>query len=157
MNFVLQEVKNYLGIITVNRPDALNALNAKVIEELTDAVNSMINNEDVGVVILTGSGEKSFIAGADIKKMQTMNSEKALEFGKSGQNLTLLIENSPKPFIAAVNGFALGGGSEVSLACHIRVASENAKFGQPEVLLGILPGWGRHTKIAKNSRVWYRS
>ncbi len=80
MNFVLQEVKNYLGIITVNRPDALNALNAKVIEELTDAVNSMINNEDVGVVILTGSGEKSFIAGADIKKMQTMNSEKALEF-----------------------------------------------------------------------------
>ena len=149
MNFVLQEVKNFLGIITVNRPDALNALNAEVIEELTDAVNSMINNEDVGVVILTGSGEKSFIAGADIKKMQTMNSEKALEFGKSGQNLTLLIENSPKPFIAAVNGFALGGGSEVSLACHIRVASENAKFGQPEVLLGILPGWGGTQRLPR--------
>ena len=149
MNYLLHEIEDSIGIITINRPDALNALNADVIEELKDAVGSMIANENVGVVILTGSGEKSFIAGADIKKMQTMTSDQALEFGRSGQDLTLLIENSPKPFIAAVNGFALGGGSEVSLACHMRVASENAKFGQPEVLLGILPGWGGTQRLPR--------
>ena len=149
MNYLLQEIEDSIGIITINRPDALNALNADVIEELKVAIGSMITNENVGVVILTGSGEKSFIAGADIKKMQTMTSDQALEFGRSGQELTLLIENSPKPFIAAVNGFALGGGSEVSLACHMRVASENAKFGQPEVLLGILPGWGGTQRLPR--------
>lgn len=149
MNYLLQEIEDSIGIITINRPDALNALNTDVIEELKVAIGSMITNENVGVVILTGSGEKSFIAGADIKKMQTMTSDQALEFGRSGQDLTLLIENSPKPFIAAVNGFALGGGSEVSLACHMRVASENAKFGQPEVLLGILPGWGGTQRLPR--------
>ena len=106
MNYLLQEIEDSIGIITINRPDALNALNADVIEELKETVGSMIADENVGVVILTGSGEKSFIAGADIKKMQTMTSDQALEFGRSGQDLTLLIENSPKPFIAAVNGFA---------------------------------------------------
>ena len=117
--------------------------------EFEEALNNCIEKPSVGVIILTGSGDKSFVAGADIKTMQTMSSEEALNFGKIGQKLTVTIENSPKPVIAAVNGFALGGGCEISLACHIRVASETAKFGQPEVLLGILPGWGGTQRLPK--------
>jgi enoyl-CoA hydratase len=135
--------------ITINRPEALNAMNADVISELEEAFNNCIKKLSVGVIILTGSGDKSFVAGADIKNMQTMGPDEALSFGKAGQRLTVTIENSPKPIIAAVNGFALGGGCEISLACHIRVASETAKFGQPEVLLGILPGWGGTQRLPK--------
>jgi len=120
-----------------------------VITELQESLNSCIEEPSVGVIILTGSGDKSFVAGADIKTMQTMSPEEALNFGKVGQELTVTIENSTKPVIAAVNGFALGGGCEISLACHIRVASETAKFGQPEVLLGILPGWGGTQRLPK--------
>ena len=116
---------------------------------LEEAFNNCIKKSSVGVIILTGSGDKSFVAGADIKNMQTMGPDEALSFGKAGQRLTVTIENSPKPIIAAVNGFALGGGCEISLACHIRVASETAKFGQPEVLLGILPGWGGTQRLPK--------
>lgn len=124
-------------------------MNSKLIIELDNAVGQLIEDDTVGVIIITGSGEKAFVAGADIKAMQQMDSEQARTFGKTGQKMTLTIENSPKPVIAAVNGFALGGGCEISLACHIRVASENAVFGQPEVLLGIIPGWGGTQRLPK--------
>ena len=149
MSYVLNEINEHIAFLTINRPDALNAMNPDVINELEFNLQSCIDNDSVGVIILTGSGDKAFIAGADIKKMQTMDSEEALVFAKAGQNLTLTIENSSKPVIAAVNGFALGGGCEISLACHMRIASDNAIFGQPEVLLGLLPGWGGTQRLPK--------
>ncbi len=149
MSFVGKEINNYIATLTINRPEALNAMNDSVVADLESAVQSCIDDENVGVVILTGSGDKAFVAGADIKNMQSMGPEGALAFGKAGQQMTLTIENSPKPVIAAVNGFALGGGCEISMACHIRVASENATFGQPEVLLGILPGWGGTQRLPR--------
>ena len=149
MSLIIKEIDSHIAWLTVNRPDALNAMNEDVINELESAVKSSINDDSVGVIIITGSGEKAFIAGADIKKMQKMSSEEALVFGKSGQQLTLTIENSTKPVIAAVNGYALGGGCEISLACHMRVCSDNAMFGQPEVLLGLLPGWGGTQRLPK--------
>ena len=149
MSFIITEINDQIAWVTINRPEALNAMNPIVISELQDAIENCINDSSVGVIILTGSGEKSFIAGADIKTMQSMGPDEALSFGKVGQKLTVTIENSPKPIIAAVNGFALGGGCEISLACHIRVASETAKFGQPEVLLGILPGWGGTQRLPR--------
>ncbi|MBC8215330.1 MAG: enoyl-CoA hydratase/isomerase family protein [Candidatus Marinimicrobia bacterium] len=149
MKYIKTDISNGIGTITIDRPDALNAMNSEVVLELAHAFQSCINNESVGVLILTGTGEKAFVAGADIKSMQKMNPEQALEFGKTGQNMTKVIENSPKPVIAAVNGFALGGGCEIALACHIRVASENAQFAQPEVHLGIIPGWGGTQRLPK--------
>ena len=149
MSFILKEISNHIAKLTINRPEVLNAMNDEVGAHLGAAVQSCIDNDQVGVIILTGAGEKAFVAGADIKKMQSMGPEAALEFGKAGQQMTLTIENSPKPVIAAVNGFALGGGCEISLACHIRVASETATFGQPEVLLGILPGWGGTQRLPR--------
>ncbi|HIB34583.1 MAG TPA: enoyl-CoA hydratase/isomerase family protein, partial [Candidatus Marinimicrobia bacterium] len=149
MSLVLKEISNHIAILTINRPEVLNAMNDEVVADLDTAVQSCIEDEQVGVIILTGAGEKAFVAGADIKKMQSMGPEAALAFGKAGQQMTLTIENSPKPVIAAVNGFALGGGCEISLACHIRVASETATFGQPEVLLGILPGWGGTQRLPR--------
>ena len=149
MSLVLKKISNHIAILTINRPEVLNAMNNEVVAHLDATVQSCIEDEQVGVIILTGAGEKAFVAGADIKKMQSMGPEAALEFGKAGQQMTLTIENSPKPVIAAVNGFALGGGCEISLACHIRVASETATFGQPEVLLGILPGWGGTQRLPR--------
>jgi len=149
MKFLFTDVSDGIGIITINRPDSLNAMNTEVVSELSSAVNEMIENNEVGVIILTGSGEKAFVAGADIKAMQQMGPDGALTFGRAGQEMTLVIENSPKPVIAAVNGFALGGGCEIALACHIRVASDNAVFGQPEVLLGLIPGWGGTQRLPK--------
>ena len=149
MSLVLKKISNHIAILTINRPEVLNAMNNEVVAHLDATVQSCIEDEQVGVIILTGAGEKAFVAGADIKKMQSMGPEAALEFGKAGQKMTLTIENSPKPVIAAVNGFALGGGCEISLACHIRVASETATFGQPEVLLGILPGWGGTQRLPR--------
>jgi len=149
MKYLFIEKSDGIGIITINRPDAMNAMNSDVVSELSITVSDMIADKEIGVIIITGSGEKAFVAGADIKAMQQMNAEDALEFGKTGQEMTLVIENSPKPVIAAVNGFALGGGCEISLACHIRVASENAIFGQPEVLLGLIPGWGGTQRLPK--------
>ena len=149
MSYVLNEINEHVALLTINRPDALNAMNPDVINELEFNLQSCIDNNSVGVIILTGSGDKAFIAGADIKKMQTMDSKEALVFAKAGQKLTLTIENSSKPVIAAVNGFALGGGCEISLACHMRIASDNAIFGQPEVLLGLLPGWGGTQRLPK--------
>lgn len=138
-----------MGTVTINRPEALNAMNIEVVGELINAFEELIADESVGVIILTGSGDKAFVAGADIKAMQKMDATEALAFGKLGQRMTMVIENSTKPVIAAVNGFALGGGCEIALACHIRVASENAMFGQPEVLLGIIPGWGGTQRLPK--------
>ena len=135
--------------IVVNRPDALNAMNPDVVQELTDELIEAISDQGTGVVILTGAGEKAFVAGADIKAMQKLDIKRALEFGKLGHRLANTIESSPKPVIAAVNGFALGGGCEIALACHIRLASENAIFGQPEVKLGLIPGWGGTQRLPR--------
>ena len=149
MSFILTDISNHIAILTINRPEALNAMNDMVVADLSSAVKSCIDDENVGVIILTGAGDKAFVAGADIKQMQSNGTKEALTFGQMGQHMTLLIENSPKPVIAAVNGFALGGGCEISMACHIRVASETATFGQPEVLLGILPGWGGTQRLPR--------
>ena len=149
MPLILKEINKQIAWVTINRPEVLNAMNESVLTELVSSIQSCIDDTSVGVIILTGAGDKAFVAGADIKNMQSMESGDALEFGKTGQQMTLTIENSPKPVIAAVNGFALGGGCEISLACHIRVASETATFGQPEVQLGILPGWGGTQRLPR--------
>jgi len=146
---ILKEINKQIAWVTINRPEVLNAMNESVLTELVSSIQSCIDDTSVGVIILTGAGDKAFVAGADIKNMQSMEPGDALEFGRTGQQMTLTIENSPKPVIAAVNGFALGGGCEISLACHIRVASETATFGQPEVQLGILPGWGGTQRLPR--------
>ncbi|MEE9190446.1 MAG: enoyl-CoA hydratase-related protein [Candidatus Neomarinimicrobiota bacterium] len=149
MNYIKFTTESLIRIITIDRTDALNAMNLTVIEELHDVIQESISSKKVGVVIITGSGNVAFIAGADIKSMQTMSPSEALIFSKKGQVLTKTIESSPKPMIAAINGFALGGGCEISLACHIRIAADNAKFSQPEVKLGIIPGWGGTQRLAR--------
>lgn len=146
---ILCEIKNETAIVTINRPDALNALNRKVISELTNCLRKLRRDNSLRAVILTGAGEKAFVAGADVKAMAKMDQTEARYFAKIGQNLTKLIEGFNKPVIAAVNGFALGGGCELVLACHIRIASENAKFGQPEVGLGLIPGFGGTQRLPR--------
>ena len=147
--FIRKKIKNQIGILTIDRQDALNAMNPEVLREMDQSVKDFISDENVGVIILTGAGVKAFIAGADIKVMQQLDRKGALDFGKLGQEVTMTIEDSSKPVIAAVNGFALGGGCEISLACHIRFASENAKFAQPEVKLGLIPGWGGTQRLPR--------
>lgn len=140
---------NKIGIVTVNRPESLNAMNKDVVIEFISKIEGLLSEEDIRLIIITGSGEKAFIAGADIKLMQKMNKSEAYEFANLGHKLANTIENSDKPVIAAVNGFALGGGSEIALACHIRVASDNAVFAQPEVKIGLLPGWGGTQRLPR--------
>ncbi|MEC7746767.1 MAG: enoyl-CoA hydratase-related protein, partial [Candidatus Neomarinimicrobiota bacterium] len=135
--------------LTIDRPKVLNAVDPDVLREMDQSVKDFIADENVGVIILTGAGDQAFIAGADIKVMQKLDRKRALDFGKLGQEVTMTIEDSPKPVVAAVNGYALGGGCEISLACHIRFASENAKFGQPEVKLGLIPGWGGTQRLPR--------
>jgi len=147
--FIQKQIENQIGILTIDRLKALNTMNPDVLREMDQSVKDFIADENVGVIILTGQGEKAFIAGADIKVMQQLDRKGALDFGKLGQEITMTIEDSPKPVIAAVNGYALGGGCEISLACHIRFASENAKFGQPEVKLGLIPGWGGTQRLPR--------
>lgn len=142
MSNVLFEVKDHVGIITINRPKALNALNQDVMKELDEIVKAADANDDVYVMIITGAGEKSFVAGADIGFMSNMTSAEGKAWGLEGNRVFLDIENAAKPVIAAINGFALGGGCELAMACDIRVASDNARFAQPEVGLGITPGFG---------------
>jgi enoyl-CoA hydratase len=143
-------VENFTAIITINRPEKLNALSSKVLDDLRHLVTDLRVRDDVRVVVITGSGEKAFVAGADISELAALNDhELGREFAQNGQAVFSLIESSPKPFIAAVNGFALGGGCELALACHIRIASENAKFGQPEVNLGIIPGYGGTQRLTR--------
>ena len=146
---IKKEIQNQICILKIDREDALNAVNPTVLNELNQEVESAIASKNIGVIILTGSGQKAFIAGADIKLMEKLDKKGALEFGLLGQKITNTIESSPKPIIAAINGFALGGGCEIALACHIRFASENAKFGQPEVKLGLIPGWGGTQRLPR--------
>lgn len=138
-----------IAVVTINRPKALNALNSAVLDDLSKAFDDLADNAAVKAVIITGSGEKSFVAGADITQMKDMNTKEGTLFAEKGQGTFLKIEQFPKPVIAAVNGFALGGGCELSMACDIRVASDNAKFGQPEVGLGIVPGFGGTQRLAR--------
>ncbi len=147
--YIQKQIENQIGILTIDRLKALNTMNPDVLREMDQSVKNFIADENVGVIILTGAGEKAFSAGADIKVMQQLDRKGALDFGKLGQEITMTIEDSPKPVIAAVNGYALGGGCEISLACHIRFASENAKFGQPEVKLGLIPGWGGTQRLPR--------
>jgi enoyl-CoA hydratase len=135
--------------VTVNRPDKLNALNRSVLADLDKLMDSVLSNPDVKAVILTGAGPKAFVAGADISEFMEAGPDEGAALAKRGQDLFFRIENCPKPFIAAVNGFALGGGCELAMSCHFRLASDNAKFGQPEVNLGIIPGYGGTQRLPR--------
>ncbi len=148
MEFINYEVEGAVAVLTINRPKALNALNSAVLDELNEAIDAVDLNE-VRALIITGSGEKSFVAGADIGEMSSLTKEQGEAFGKKGNDVFRKIETLPIPVIAAVNGFALGGGCEISLACDIRICSENAVFGQPEVGLGITPGFGGTQRLAR--------
>ena len=148
MEFVTYEQDGYVGIITINRPKALNALNSAVLEEL-DATFKAVDLDTTRCLILTGAGEKSFVAGADIGEMSTLTKAEGEAFGKKGNDVFRAIETFPIPVIAAVNGFALGGGCEISMSCDIRICSDNAVFGQPEVGLGITPGFGGTQRLAR--------
>lgn len=134
--------------VTINRPEKLNALNFKVLEELELLMEFSLQKDILGIIV-TGSGEKAFVAGADIKELASLSREKALILAQKGQRLFKQIEDCPKPVIAAINGFALGGGCELAMACHIRIATENARFGQPEVNLGIIPGYGGTQRLTQ--------
>ncbi len=149
MKYIRVNTENRISMISVNRPDQLNALSSAVLDELILVFTNAINDPAVYGMILTGSGEKAFIAGADIKEMADMSGRDAGEYSKKGQKLTTLIENAPKPVIAAVNGYALGGGCELAMSCHFRYASENARFGQPETSLGLLAGFGGTQRLPR--------
>lgn len=151
MNFkyIIYEKNEKIATITLNRPEALNALNKDVIEEVLRALEDAGDDENIRVVILTGAGEKAFSAGADIKSMRGFNSLKARELSLMGEKLCNAIENLEKPVIAAINGYALGGGLEVAMACDIRIASENAKMGQTEINIGLIPGWGGTQRLTR--------
>ena len=140
---------NRIATVTINRPDKLNALNAQAKTELRELFTQLKTDTAIDGVILTGAGEKAFVAGTDIKELTVLNAATGKEFSAKGQEVFDLIENLGKPVIAAVNGYALGGGCELALACHIRIASENARFGQPEVNLGIIPGYGGTQRLAR--------
>lgn len=146
---LLVECRGNVGIVTINRPKALNALNPETIAELEHAFADMGTDDTVKVIILTGAGEKAFVAGADIAAMKDLDPLAARAFAYKGQKVFTAIENMPKPVIAAIGGFALGGGCELAMACDIRIASENAKFGQPEVNLGVLPGFAGTQRLPR--------
>lgn len=149
MENVICKVEGSLAEVTINRPKALNALNKQTLEELGDVIGELSENNEVKVVIITGAGEKAFVAGADIKEMKDLNAIQGREFGRLGQKVFSAIEHMPQVVIAAVNGFALGGGCELALSCDIRLASKKAKFGQPEVSLGITPGFAGTQRLPR--------
>ena len=149
MKYLLDNIENNICTLTINRPKQNNALNLDVLIELDTKLDMLKKSNKSRVIILTGMGEKSFIAGADIKMMQGMNESEAQEFSKMGQDLSMKIEKFSIPIIAAVNGYALGGGCEFAMACHIRYASHNAIFGQPEVRLGLIAGWGGTQRLPR--------
>src|ERR1700723_1057353 len=151
MNFenILLEKKNAIAYVTVNRPKVLNALNMATMEDLRAAFHDIKKDPGIRVVIMTGAGEKAFIAGADIAELAKHDAVSAKEYTHRGQSVLNLIENLGKPVIACINGFALGGGCEIAMACTMRLASENAKFGQPEVKLGIIPGYGGTQRLPR--------
>ncbi len=148
MGFVDYEVKGNIAVITINREKALNALNSEVLDDLEKVFDGVDTNA-VRCLILTGAGEKSFVAGADIGEMSTLTKAEGEAFGKKGNDIFRKIETFPIPVIAAINGFALGGGCEISMSCDFRICSENAMFGQPEVGLGITPGFGGTQRLAR--------
>ncbi len=148
MEFINYEVEGAVAVLTINRPKALNALNSAVLDEINATLDG-IDLNTVRALIITGAGEKSFVAGADIAEMSTLTKAEGEAFGKKGNDVFRKIETLPIPVIAAVNGFALGGGCEISMACDIRICSENAVFGQPEVGLGITPGFGGTQRLAR--------
>jgi enoyl-CoA hydratase len=151
MNFknLNSHVDQGILVITVSRAAAMNALNQDTLSELAEKIQESYQSAGIRGIIITGEGEKAFIAGADIKELAELNQEQAFALAQKGQQLFKSIADSPKPVIAAVNGFALGGGCELAMACHLRLASENAKFGQPEVNLGIIPGYGGTQRLAQ--------
>lgn len=146
---ILFEVKDHIAFVTINRPEKLNALNHQTIFELRDVFTKIKNDDEIYVVIITGAGEKAFVAGADIAELNKLDAVSGREFAEKGQEVFNLIENLGKPVIAAINGYALGGGSELAWACHFRIASENAIFGQPEIDLGIIPGYGGTQRLTR--------
>lgn len=148
MGFVDYTVDGHVGMITINRPKALNALNEEVLKDIEAAFDA-VDLSEIRAIIVTGAGEKSFVAGADIAAMSTMTKEQGEAFGKFGNDIFRKIETFPVPVIAAVNGFALGGGNELAMSCDIRICSDNALFGQPEVGLGITPGFGGTQRLAR--------
>lgn len=146
---LLFQTENKITTITINRPTKLNALNAQVLAELKSAIEKAEADSDTGVVIITGAGEKAFVAGADIKELNTLNREEGEKLAARGQMIFAAIENCTKPVIAVVNGYALGGGAELAMACHIRIATDNAVFGLPEVSLGLIPGYGGTQRLPR--------
>ena len=144
-----------VATVTIDRPDVLNALNTALLEELLATLSDLGRDAGVGVVVLTGEGDRSFIAGADIKEMAGKTPLEARAYSELGQEIAHSLETMRKPTIAAVNGYALGGGCEMALACDVRLASENAKFGQPEINLGIMPGWGASQRLARATNIGY--
>lgn len=150
MENILIDIQDHVAVVTINRPTKLNALNKSTIEELHQAFSDLSTNHDVKVVIVTGSGEKAFVAGADISEFANFSVDEGGKLAAKGQEILFdYIQNFNKPVIAAVNGFALGGGLELSMSCHFRVASDNAKMGLPEVTLGVIPGYGGTQRLAQ--------
>ncbi|MCU7548735.1 enoyl-CoA hydratase-related protein [Chitinophagaceae bacterium LB-8] len=151
MNYstLLTSLENHILTITINRPDKLNALNKTVMSELESAITEFESNPEAKAAIITGAGPKSFVAGADISEFVGLSSAEGMELARTGQNIFFRIENCSKPIMAAVNGFALGGGCELAMACHFRIASDAAKFGQPEINLGIMPGYGGTQRLVQ--------
>lgn len=146
---LLVETNNQICTITINRPDKMNALNKTVMDELSNVIDEVYTNETIQSAIITGAGAKAFVAGADISEFQGLTHHEGMDLARKGQYIFSKIEDAPKPIVAAVNGFALGGGCELAMACHFRVAAQNAKFGQPEVNLGLIPGYGGTQRLTQ--------
>ena len=146
---LLFEVKDNVALVQFNRPKALNAMNSETMGELIDAVKRCGEDDNVKVVVLTGAGDRAFVAGADIVEMQNLTPAEALKFMERGHETYRAIEILPKPVIAAIKGFALGGGTEIAMSCDMRFAADNARFGQPEILLGLIPGWGGTQRLTR--------
>ncbi|MES2002986.1 MAG: enoyl-CoA hydratase-related protein [Bacteroidota bacterium] len=146
---LLTSLENGIFIIAINRPDKLNALNKDVFADLNKALDEVYSNADIKSVLITGAGPKAFVAGADITEFNGLSLEAGKALAKAGQDTFFRIENAPKPIVACVNGFALGGGCELAMSCHFRIASDNAKFGQPEVNLGLIPGYGGTQRLVQ--------
>ncbi len=146
---LLLEIDDGMAVVTIDRPEKLNALNHTVLEELYQLFSDLEADEAIKGVLLTGAGEKAFVAGADLKEIKELSGEAGIRFARFGQTLFSRIESFPKPVVALVNGFALGGGCELAMACHLRLASENAKFGQPEINLGLIPGYGGTQRLPR--------
>jgi enoyl-CoA hydratase len=146
---LLTSLEDGIFTITINRPDKLNALNKQVMADLDEVLDEVYANALIHSVIITGAGPKSFVAGADISEFVGLTTEEGTALAKKGQDIFFKIENAPKPIVAAVNGFALGGGCELAMSCHFRIASDNAKFGQPEINLGLIPGYGGTQRLTQ--------